>query len=176
MNNKSKNVVIITIIFIGLFIIYLISTMIDNKKEKEQMELQFSEITYSVPSEFEYESYYSIKDYSYSNNNVYCNFAVHSYKKEYYDDFEEWFKERIIINLNDKVSELKQVDVNGKTLLNINKENVNEKSYYYGISSSNYNYFIEYEISDYMNGDREDINDNLCYNSLNKIISSINVK
>ncbi len=181
MKDKNKNIVIsivgvVIIAFIGLVVFHFISQITNNKKEKEEMELRFKEITFSVPSEFEYEPYYTIKDYSYSDNGVYCNFAIRSSDKEYYDSLEEWFKERINFNLNDKVSELKEVDINGKTFLNINKEYVNEKSYYYGVSSSNYNYFIEYTISDYMNGDREDINDNLCYNSFDKIISSINVK
>ncbi len=167
---------LVIIALLGFFVFYFICQIVDSKKEKERMEIMFEEITYNVPSEFKYDDYYATKDYRYSDNEVYCNFTIRSSNKEYYDNLEKWFKERINFNLNDKVSELNEVDINGKTFLNINRENIHEKIYYYGVSSSNYNYFIEYIISDYKNGDREDINDNLCYNSLDKIISSINVK
>jgi hypothetical protein len=175
---KDKIVLILVIVAIIIVVMFLIIKSVSFKEDAKDT-LVFSEISYEVPKEFELDnSITHNRLYSYSEDSLYCYLTISSYEKEYYDDFEEWFKERIVFNLNDKVSDLEQLNVNGNNILHINRvrNKENSKNSYYGLSSKNYYYFINYDITDYLNGDRENMDDNLCYNAIDEIISSIKLK
>ena len=135
-------------------------------------EAEFSEISYNVSDDFERYSEY--RGYSYSDDDVYCRLWVNAYTREYYDeDREVWFKSMINVNLNDKVSELKEIDVNGNKALYIEVNDKNDVNYYYGFVSNNYYYLFDYSISVYDDEKPGVLEDNKCYKYINDVINSV---
>lgn len=92
--------------------------------------------------------------------------------KKYYKSPQEILEKVVNFTLADEVSKIQELDlsVKGKQLT-IKGED--ETNYYYSIESSNYYYLINYEITDYKNGDREDATTNKCITSREKIIDTI---
>jgi len=176
---KKKAIMYILLAILGLIvcieiIFKILHKMQDNIDEKEKAKT-FEEISYTIPKEFERDEEYYGKYYNYVGDSIYCGVFIYSYEK-YYDDFLEWFKNQIHINLNDSVSEIEEIELNNKKVYSVEIKNENEIEYHYGIESSNYYYSIEYYISDRLKGDRVDMDTNPCYVSKDKIISSIKIK
>ena len=82
----------------------------------------------------------------------------------------------ITFSLSDKVSDLKEVSINDSKMYYIDKKSNGNIEYYYGVESSNYYYLLTYSIDDFENGDRSDLDSNFCYNSKDRILSSVKVK
>jgi hypothetical protein len=173
-NNKSVLSLIIGGLVILGFIFFLVSDDDDDYYFGEDL---FSEISYEVPSKFEGDEDYSYsRYYNYDDDSLYCYFRVSASEKEYYDDLEDWFKEMITFSLSDKVSDLKEVSINDSKMYYIDKKSNGNIEYYYGVESSNYYYLLTYSIDDFENGDRSDLDSNFCYNSKDRILSSVKVK
>lgn len=165
--------IVILVIMVFVFVLHVI---IENSNNYLKENL-FSEISYKIPSKFECDEDYTYsRYYNYKENSVYCSFSVHVSEKDYYDDINNWFKENIRISLNDKVSELKEVNINNNKMLYIEKRSKGSLDYYYGLETSKYFYQLTYSIDDYENGDRNDLDSNYCYNAKDRIISSVNIK
>ena len=172
----KTNVKIIPIVVICLIILCFFIFLGSRHKGYEDNEELFGEISYDVPSGFELDEYYGSKYYNFESDGIYCSFFIDADDGKYRDDLKKWFSGRIYYSLNDEIGELKELTINDSKMYYIDKKSNYSTEYYYGISSSNYYYFITYRITDYDNGDREDIDSNLCYNSKDEIISTIKVK
>lgn len=171
-------IVICTIVatIIGICILNTFFANVIEKYDDASNSSEFDEIVYEVPSSFEKDGMYTYsKYYSASDNNVYCHINVDSSNK-YYTEYEDWFKHNVMVQLSDKVSEIKELNINGNKVLHVTVETDSSKYYYYGIESSNHYYMFKYSISDYMKGDIPDIDKNACYNSVDLLVSSINIK
>ena len=176
MKNKYKILIAIIIIIICIIITYFINSKREDIEYERREENKYSEIEYSVPSELtksEYDNHY----YSYDNfdSRISCYLSIYPFEKKYHGSFEEWFKKSISITLNSEVSEVKKLTIDGKDALYVEVLDDGNNKHYYGVSSSNYYYQIEYRINDYLMGDRVD-DDNVCFTSEDKIISSIKIK
>ena len=173
-DNRKKVIIIIIIVLIVFGAIFSFSLL---KSKKVPFLNLFSQIQYKVPSKFEKDEDYNYsRYYHYRENDVSCSLNLNVYEKEYYDDFEEWFKDRIRFNLNDEIGKLEEIDLNHSKALYIDKKSRGSFDYYYGIESADYYYLITYNIYDYKHGDRSDIDSNLCYTYKDKIVESISVK
>ena len=168
--------VLVGIIFIIVFIFVLLKFVYEvdfNNKYEEERKLELSEINYVIPEEFE--KYKSIESYSLDENDVYCR-AYISASKKYNWEFEEWFKGQIYSDLNTEVSSIEELDVNGKVAYRVDTKRSNSEEHNYGFESTNYFYLVSYKITDYKNGDREDLDTNKCFTSEYKIINSITLQ
>lgn len=173
--NKKLLWIPIVILFIIVFV-FLLNIIIKGLNSYNYENL-FTEISYEIPSKFDKDEDYAYsRYYNYNDNSVYCSFSINVTEKDYYDDINDWFKENIRINLNDKVSELKEVVINNTKMLYIEKKSKGSLDYYYGVETPSYFYLLKYNIDDYENGDRSDLDYNYCYNAKDKIIASVNVK
>ena len=173
---KNKSLFIPIVIIVLVVIVSIIYGIISSSKTHYSKNL-FNEISYEVPSDFKKdEDYTYTRYYNYSENSVYCTFSVNVTEKEYYDDINDWFKEKIVFTLNDKVSELKEVTINNAKMLYVDKERGSYTDYYYGMETSKYYYLLTYSISDYKHGDGNGLEANICLNAKDKIIGSVNVR
>ncbi len=171
--NKKAIPVFVVLFIVIVFVIFFKTRNSDNLFSDNL----FSEISYEVPSNFESEEDYTYsRYYRYYDNDVYCNLSVSADESTIYGDFKEWFANSVHFNLNDKVSELKEITINGNEMYYVDKKSKNSTVYYYGVKSSNYYYSITYTLNDYENGDRADIETNLCYTAKNQIINTVKVK
>lgn len=139
-----KRILIISLIIISC----LFLSGCEDKEEKVYKENIISEIKYLIPDTFEKDDDYIYTRYqNYKDDDIYCNVSIHSYEKKYYDeDREIWFKDQIRVNLNDRVSELEENDIQNNNALFIEADKSDNKTvdYYYGFVSRNY-YYIRYK-------------------------------
>ncbi len=181
---KKKNPFIGIIIVIGIIIFLVVGPFIwpsYTRTHKEKNEDYFTEISYKVPKTFEEDDYSNSKYYSFYDTSLNCTIDIRADKKLHEESFEKWFKGEINFNLNDEVSELEQLDINGNKILGIQKKSGENYSWseverYYGVESSNYYYIIDYRIIDYKNGDRTDTETSMCLSTLDTFLSSIKTK
>ena len=169
----KRNVLIIgAIIFvIVIFVIYKVN---DNIYDDDYYKY-LDNIDYKVSSEFE-ESKYSKGYYRYYNDDISCNFSIDSFSTYSYKDGSEYLKDDIRFTLNDKVSDINEVDLNGYKWYSLTVEHNNEISYYYATVKDDNGYLLEYKIRDYNNGDYGNSKENFCYVEYDRIISSISFK
>lgn len=173
---KNKNIFIPIVIIVLVAIVLGIFVFV-KKSENSFSKNLFTEISYDVPLKFERDEEYAYsRYYRYTDNFVHCSFSVNVDEKDYYNGFNNWFKGRIHFNLNDEISELKEITVNDIKMLYIEKKSRGSLDYYYGVESSKYFYLLTYSIDDYENGDRNDLDSNFCYNVKDNIIDSVNVR
>ena len=170
---NTKAIPMLVILFIAIVFIAFLKMQDSSDWFSDDL---FAEISYEVPSKFESSDYTYSRHYSYYDNDVYCNLNIESDDSSIYDDFKDWFMNSVHFNLSDKISELKEITINGHEMYYVDKKSKNSTVYYYGVKSSNYYYSITYTLNDYENGDRADIDTNLCYTAKDKIISTIQVK
>jgi hypothetical protein len=164
---------IIIIIVLSLILVFsIISIFLNDKLEderyKKQLEKDFSEIEWTIPGE--YENTYE-HNYRYDGE-LSCSIYINSFNK--YEKFEEWFNGQIYINLNAGITTINEMEIDGKPALNRDVYDKYNLRKYYGISSSNHYYLIEFNIYDYNSGDGTE--QDFCYTSVNRIIDSIKVK
>lgn len=173
MNNKLKITLIVLapiVIVVSIFLIMIIGEKTNDKKFEKEILEEYSDIDFEVPKEFEksgrFHSYYYYKD------GISCRFAVDS-SEIYQEDFERWFKSRLIVNLNDEVGDLKEIEINGNKAFFVEVRSNDSVEHHYALRSSKYYYSIEYTISNY---DKEENPEHICYVSEDKILSSIKIK
>ena len=172
-------IIVIGIIIILIFVPFLWPSIPNNYKENNKE--YFKEISYTVPSEFELDDYHHSRNYSYYDTSLNCYIDIRAQEKLREQSFEKWFKGDISFTLNDELSELEELEINGNKILGIQKRrgedySWSEVEYYYGVESSNYYYMIEYRIIDYKNGDRTDTETSMCLSTLDTFLSSIKTK
>lgn len=171
---------IILLLFIIIFMIYGINIKITEKNEydkylKEKYDRINKELTYKTPNEFQ------TKDklyYSYYNKDIDCKFEFDNMEKNNYykKTLEDFLRENIYVSLDYNTSEVIKDETKNINYLLITVEKNNNKTYYYAFESKNYYYIFEYSIYDYKNGDRKDIDTNICYTAKDKILNSIKIK
>ena len=158
-----------------LLVLFMVLILCGCGKEEENHD--FDEIEYIIPDEFEETdgSIYS-KSYYYRDDDAYCYIYVRPDEKNLYnEDKEVWFKGNIRLSLNDKVSDLTELDVNGKKVLFVEKESDGDITKYYAFESSNYYYLLEYEINKYHTENETNRND-ICSNLVDEVINSVKTK
>ena len=168
----------IIIVIILLNVVSFIAEKIDDaqykNKVREQSKIEFSEIEYNIPNEFEDSNFIYSQRYTYDNNEVSCYIDITSYRKYSFDNLISFFKHYIQVSLEDEVGELNEYEINNKKACNIDVKNRNGNIGYYGFESTNYYYLLSYEIRDDLYGDRNE--ENICYSAKDTIINSIKTK
>ena len=145
------------------------------KYEKENVYVDSLEnISYDVPGEFEKSKYGEY--YHYYGNKVSCDFKVDDFSTYSYSNGKEYLEDNVSVHLNDEISDVKEVDLNGDLWYSFNRKSRGNISYYYAIVKEDKGYFIEYEIRDYYHGDYSNGENNFCKISFDKIISSVKLK
>ncbi len=174
---------ILGVVILILSVIVAINKYKDNvwsEKYREETNVELSEISYEIPKEFEESDYIYSKNYSFYNGNYSCTVKISGERKENIihrsDDLLNWLKKEIFIYLSDDVSETKELDINNTKSYNIDVKRDFSTESYYAFESSNYYYLLEYRLVDYLQGDRDNNEINICYSSKDKIISSIVLK
>ena len=166
----------IRIILLLVFCLLLVACESDDYNEENKK--RFSEISFNVPEVFEEDKdYIYLREFYYKGDNVYCyvNFSA-SDKSTYSDDKETWFKKQIRFSLNDKVSELEEVDIYDNKAYKVTVQSGKDFDYYYGFESTNHYYLLDYQITDYNEETNEDIQTNPCYKYIDEIVYSIKLK
>ncbi len=145
------------------------------KYESENEYIDYLEnISYDVPGEFEKSEYGEY--YHYYGNNVSCNFEVNDFSIYSYSNGKEYLEDSVSVHLNDEVSDIKEVDLNGDLWYSFSKKNDSGISYYYAIVKGDKGYYLEYEIRDSYHGDYSDNENNFCKASYGEVISSVKLK
>ena len=172
MKNKKVVIIIAVVIFAVCFVLMLLASIISDLLEEKETNTRYDELSYEVPSKFKGSSHY----YSYYEDSVSCHIDFDAYEKNSYESPKKVLEDNVYFQLDDEVSDLKEEEFNGIKMYYVSKKNSASEEYYYAFESTNYIYSFEYDISDYLHGDREDSENNICYTAMDKIISSIKVK
>ena len=160
-------------IAIIVFIIWsILEEKIRDRRYDKEFEDQLKYIEFDIPEEFEKSV---LGSYSYYNSGNSCYFNVYSDEK-FEDNLKDWFKSKIIVNLNDEVGELEEREINGNKVYVIQVKDKYGFENYYGFESKDYFHYIKFRISDYTNGEELDRESNPCYGFENRIISSLRIK
>lgn len=157
----------VIIVLVGFFRYYISEK---NSSDKDYLK----NISYDVPKEFEKSKYGEY--YHYYGNNVSCNFEVDDFSTYSYSNGKEYLEDSVSVHLNDEVSDVKEVDLNGDLWYSFNRKSGGNSSYYYAIVKDDKGYYIEYEMRDYYHGDYSNGENNFCKASYDKIISSVKLK
>ena len=185
MTKDEKNVFIKIFAIIGTIIAFIVVVAIigieyesDNYEEEDRK--LYEEIEYVVPQDLLVSEYSNKKDhrYSYFEDDCYCSFNVEVSNKDYYDNIEEYLKKSIYISLDNEVSEVEEIEMNGEKFYSVvikeKKGLTNE--YYYTVESANYYYLLRYRLVDESNGDTAGIEDSTCYTAKDQILKSVHTK
>ena len=170
---RKKVLLFIGIIIVIIFI-YIIYKVNDNYNYGDYYDY-LDNISYDISSKFEV-SKYSRGYYHYYDNDISCTFDVDSFSTYNYFNGSDYIKDSITFTLNDKVSEIKEVDLNGYKWFYFGVDGGNNKEYYYATIKDEKGYLLKYEISDYLRGDSNKDRDSFCYTEYDKIISSVRFK
>ena len=183
MKNKENNrkidkiALIIIIIFLIIFIsilVPLIAKTITNKNNYSDEEVITEKLEYKIPKQFKKSEYGDY--YRYDADDIDCSFEIEDRNKSFsYETLEEYLKDNIMVYLSNKVSDIKEIEINNMKWLYIEVKTKYGEEYYYGLEGTENYYMIKYSIRDSKKGDRNDINTNLCYTSKDKIINSIKI-
>ena len=174
---KKLNIIIIVIVVIILVII--LGAFIQEKLEYSQYEKKEKEalknISVKLPKKFEKNTYSNSISYYLYDEDTSCNFSINvntnSYK--HYVDGKDYLEENTYITLKDKVSEIKEIELNNYKWHYLSVEKNSNLSYHYATKKENTIYELEYRINDYTNGEETN---NYCANIKDEIISSVKIK
>ena len=158
---------------IFLFIICLLLVGCDEERKNN-----FTEISFSIPDEFETydDESASYRDYHYYEDSISCYINFRAYSKEYYEEGkEQWFKQSIIFNLTDEISQLEEKDISNNKVLYIEKRQDGSVNYYYGFESTNHYYLLDYNINS-RGSDEEKKRIHPCVKYKDEIVSSVKLK
>ena len=177
MKNKKQLIIgLIVGIVIGIIIIILVAEISSNYIYSDREEKKaLKNITYNISKKFEKDDYgYSIY-HSYYDENTNCYFKVETYENKYedYKDGKEYLKDKIYFTYNDKISEIKDVELNNYKWYYLSKEKDNNIEYIYATKKDDIIYILNYEMSDYANGDGSST---FCISQYDKVISSVKFK
>ena len=181
MTDKNNSIIgIVVIVVIAFVIIFLIVNKGNSKlpikqsdsisPEKEILDkLSFKK--FDVLDEDDYAFFKSL----YCNENGFSLSIIVSFEeiKNNCLDIESCLKSNVIITLDDEVSDIEEVDINGikwNKITITKKDNVTE---YYITEKYEHFYLVELDLWDYYNGDREDIDTNKCLNASRGFMNSI---
>ena len=174
-----KKTKVIIIVIVVLFLVIILSEFIFEKIEYSQYEKKDKEalknIIVKVPKKFKKHTYSNSIDYYLYDNKTSCDLSINVNRDSYkhYEDGKDYLEESTYITLKDKVSEIKEIEINNYKWHYLIIEKNGYLSYRYATIKENTIYGIEYRINDYTNG--EDIN-NYCASIKDEIISSIKLK
>ena len=166
---ENSNYLYLLVIPVIIIVGYFIFKYIDNEKYEKQLLEEYSEIEYEFPEMFNemlndhYASYYD-------NEGLSCNVSIYPSKKHKDGKLEEWFKGIVIVSLNDKTGELKEIEIDGKKAYTVDVLTQYENEHHYGVESTNYYYSIEYSTND------KESNDNACTAAEDEFLRSIKLK
>ena len=161
---------VIIIVVLVIILINPVKNYIDDLKYKNSYDEEFDEIEYTVPKEFD--DYVADNYFSYYGEKFSCNINITASEKRYISDFEKWFKRQINVDLNDKVGDIKEIEVDSKKAYNVEVESNNRIIHYYGLESTNYFYEVRYTLYDDNHGEKE----NPCAAYEGEFIASIKLK
>lgn len=173
MNKRVFIIIGIVILFVGILIFFYYEDNDYNYKWDDKGYLD--DISYDVPGRFESDKYTYSDNYHYYNNSISCSFNVKYFGTYNISNGEEYLRDSIRFTLNDKVSDISLVDLNGDKWYYMTVNSGDNISYYYATIKNDKGYVLEYEVNDYLRGDT-DKRDNFCYVSYDKIISSVRLK
>lgn len=185
MTNDEKRVFFIVFGIVGAIIaLIVVAALVGEKYEYDNYNKEYSkmyeEISYTVPKELKDSEYSNIKDhrYSYFEDDCYVSFNVEADDKEYYDNTEEYLKKSIYTSIDNKVSEVEEIEMNGEKFysVNIKEKKSGTIEYYYALESTNYYYLLRYRLVDDSNGDVAGIEDSICYTAKDQILKTIHTK
>ena len=168
MNKKVLLVIGVIIVIVVSYIIYKIN---DNYNYGYYYEF-LNNISYDISSKFE-EGKYSKGYYHYYGDDVSCSFNIDSFSTYNYSNGSDYIKDRINFTLNDKVSEIEEVDLNGYKWFYFSVDGGDNKEYYYATIKDDKGYLLEYEIRDYNRGDSMEGTKSFCYAEYDNSISSV---
>ena len=172
------------IIIVGIVVIYLFSVLLYQRTTNKPVFLdrndrKMTEVDYTNPEKFENsrnESDYV--SYNYYGKNISCYYTINI--DDYYDYQEgrEYLENNVSVLLSDKVSEIKEDNINGSIWYSMNVESKGKyTTYYYVTCRGEKTYELEYRIYDYERGDYEEgDDDNYCKTSLDELVASLKIK
>lgn len=177
MKNKKQLIIglIIGFIVAVIFIIVLAKVVTDVEYSDREEKKALKQLKYEISDKFEKDNYGYAIYHSYYEDNINCRFNIHTYDN-YYDDYKdgnEYLRDRINFTYNDKVSEIKEVELNNYKWYYMSKEKNEDIEYIYATIKDNIVYELEYEITDYAKGDGTS---SFCSSQYDKVISSIKFK
>lgn len=177
MKNKKQLIIgLIVGIVIGIIIIILVAEISSNYTYSDREEKKaLKNITYEISNKFEKTNYGYSLYYRYHDDKTICSFEVDT-NDYYYDDYKdggEYLKDNIYFTYNDKISEIKDVELNNYKWYYLSKERNNDIEYIYATKKDNIIYILKYEMTDYANGDGSST---FCISQYDKIISSVKLK
>lgn len=167
----------VILIIVGVVIVLFVLYFIGNHKYEYHLDYGYLDnISYNISDEFE-GSDSSRGYYHYYGDNSSCSFSVDNfYVNSNYKDAKDYLRNNLYFTLNDKVSEIEEVSLNGYQWYYLKKEDDGGVTYYYATIKGDTGYVLEYDINDYNNGDYNKDDYNLCYMEYDRIISSVRFK
>ena len=159
------------IIIIAIMVLGSIEDNTYNKKYKEAL----NKISVNVPDKFEKKSYGDSISYHLYEDDTSCNFYIDVNKESYnhYKDGKEYLEERTYITLKDKVSEIKEIELNDYKWYYLTIEKNGNIEHHYATIKDNIIYELDYSIHDYSNGENPN---NYCASIKDEIISTVKLK
>jgi len=135
-------------------------------------------LTYKNPEGFEKDySYDNHISYSHDGDDIYCFYSIDADDYQLYKDGKSYLEERFDFTLSDRVSEIKEEIINDVTWYSIKKESTNGNITYNYVTVKNDNrYILDYRIWDYDHGDYGEDIDNFCFEALDEIVASLEIK
>lgn len=166
----------IYIIIFAVIVLVVISIFYFTKDNDYVVDSHLSDISFDIDDRFEANIYDSSGYYHYYSDDISCNFDVSYYDNYKYNSGNDYLRDMVMFSLNDEVSEIKEIELNGYKWYYMSVDSDGKKSYYYATIKSDKVYELEYDISDYKRGDRTEDESNFCYSEYDKIISSVKLK
>ena len=168
-----KKVYIIIFVVIILVVIFIFCFIKDNVIESGN---NLSDISFDIDNRFEANIYDSSGYYHYYSDDISCSFDVSYYGNYKYNSGNDYLRDMVMFSLNDEVSEIKEIELNGYKWYYMSVDSGDKKTYYYATIKNDKVYELEYDISDYKRGDRTEDESNFCYSEYDKVISSVKLK
>ena len=167
---KLYTIIFVVIILVVIFIFCFIK---DNVIESGN---SLSDITFDIDDRFEASLYDGSGYYHYYSDDISCNFDFSYYSNYRYITGDDYLRDMVKFSLNDEVSEIKEIELNGYKWYYMSVDSDGKKTYYYATIKNDKVYELEYDISDYKRGDRTEDESNFCYSEYDKVISSVKLK
>ena len=163
----------ILFILVGVIIVFFVCSWIYKQSTDYYYDGNeyLDNISYVISDKFE-ESEYSRGYYHYYDDGISCSFDINDYSTYSYKNGSDYLKDRITFTLNDEVSEISEVDLNGYKWYYMSVSKRGNINYYYATVKNDRGYILNYEINDYSYGDSLS-GDKFCDTEYDKVISSV---
>lgn len=157
---------------VAIIILCIVVENIDYSDREEKKAL--NKISYEISNKFEKDDYGYAIYHSYYGDNIRCHFKITTHDNyDEYKDGSDYLKNRIYFTYNDRISEIKEVELNNYKWYYLTKESDGDIEYIYATLKDDIIYELNYDIDDYANGDGTS---NFCANEYDKIISTVKFK